>query len=214
MRIGPSIVCALALAAPLAAQAEIYRWVDDRGVINYSSVRPEGVKKVTQIAEDNGRVSTVHGMSQELLAQQRQLELEARIQRLERELYEQRARDAMAAAQSYPAYPYPAYSPGYAAYPAFPVYGFGSWRRARSSRGTFAPSSRTRPSGTGPSGTRRCGACAADRGPSLPRAGEGKGCLGCGCRRPGGCATTDFARPAPGARHNRPLTSPHVEPTR
>jgi nucleotidyltransferase/DNA polymerase involved in DNA repair len=124
MRIGPSIVCALALAAPLAAQAEIYRWVDDRGVINYSSVRPEGVKKVTQIAEDNGRVSTVPGMSQELLAQQRQLELEARIQRLERELYEQRARDAMAAAQSYPAYPYPAYS-GYAAYPAFPVYGFG-----------------------------------------------------------------------------------------
>ena len=124
MRIGPSIVCALALAAPLAAQAEIYRWVDDRGVINYSSVRPEGVKKVTQIAEDSGRVSTVPGMSQELLAQQRQLELEARIQRLERELYEQRARDAMAAAQSYPAYPYPAYSPGYAAYPAFPVYGY------------------------------------------------------------------------------------------
>jgi hypothetical protein len=124
MRIGPSIVCAVALAAPLAAQAEIYRWVDDRGVVNYSSTRPEGVKKVTQIGEDNGRVSTVPGLSQELLARQRQLELEARIQRLERELYEQRARDAMAAAA--PAYPqYPAYYSGYAAYPAYyPAYGY------------------------------------------------------------------------------------------
>jgi len=123
MRIGPSFVCALALAAPLAAQAEIYRWVDDRGVINYSSIRPEGVKKVTQIAADSGRVSTVPGISPELVAQQRQLELEARIQRLERELYEQRARDAMAPAQAYPAYSYPAYYPGYA-YAAYPVYGY------------------------------------------------------------------------------------------
>ena len=125
MRLGPSIVCALALAVPLAAQAEIYRWVDDRGVVNYSSTKPEGVKKVAQIAEDSGRVSTVPGISPELVAQQRQLELEARIQRLERELYDQRARDAMAAAQSYPAYPYPAYYSGYAGYPAYPIYGYG-----------------------------------------------------------------------------------------
>jgi len=127
MRLGPSFVCAFALAAPLAAQAEIYRWIDDRGVINYSSTRPEGVKKVTQIAEDSGRVSTVPGISQELIARQRELELEARIQRLERELYEQRARDAVAAAQPYPAYPYPAYYSGYAGYaafPAYPVYGY------------------------------------------------------------------------------------------
>jgi len=125
MRPGPPIVCVLALAVPLAAHAEIYRWVDDRGVVNYSSTRPEGVKKVAQIAEDGGRVSTVPGMSPELVAQQRQLDLEARIQRLERELYEQRARDAMAAAQSYPAYPYPAYYSGYAGYPAYPIYGYG-----------------------------------------------------------------------------------------
>jgi hypothetical protein len=131
MRIGPSFVCALAVAAPLAAQAEIYRWVDDRGVINYSSIRPEGVKKVTQIAEDSGRVSTVPGISPELVAQQRQLELEARIQRLERELYEQRARDAMAAA-AYSSYPYGGYSPGYSysgyypgyAYATYPWYGY------------------------------------------------------------------------------------------
>jgi hypothetical protein len=127
MRPGPFVVCALALAVPLAAQAEIYRWVDDKGVINYSSTRPEGVTKVTQIAEDSGRVSTVPGIPQELIARQRELELEARVQRLERELYEQRARDATAAAQPYPAYPYPAYYSGYAgyaAYPIYPVYGY------------------------------------------------------------------------------------------
>jgi hypothetical protein len=124
MRPGPFIVCVLALAVPLAAPAEIYRWVDDRGVINYSSIKPEGVKKITQVSEDSGRVSTVPGIAPELIARQRELELEARIQRLERELYEQRARDAMAAAQSYPAYPYPAYSSGYAAFPAYPVWGY------------------------------------------------------------------------------------------
>jgi hypothetical protein len=182
MRIGPSYICALALAAPLAAQAEIYRWVDDRGVINYSSIRPAGVKQVTQIAEDSGRVSTVPGISQELIARQRELELEARIQRLERELYEQRARDAMAAAApSYPAYPTLPTIPD-TPMPPTRCTAIRSWQSGRSSRGACTPSS----------GTRRCGACAADR--ILPAPG--------------------FARSAPGGRHNRALTSPHVEPTR
>lgn len=124
MRPGSFVVCALALAVPLAAQAEIYRWVDEKGGVTYGNMPPPGAKKLTQLSEENGRVSTVPGISQEVIARQRELELEARIQRLERELYEQRARDATVAAQPYPAYPYPAYYSGYAGYAAYPVWGY------------------------------------------------------------------------------------------
>ena len=121
------VLAAAAIAVPAAAHADIYKWVDEKGGVTYGNMPPPGAKKLTQLGEDNGRVSTVPGISQELIARQRELELEARIQRLERELYEQSARDAMVAAQSYPAYPYPAYDPGYvgyAAYPVYPVWGY------------------------------------------------------------------------------------------
>jgi hypothetical protein len=110
------IVCALAFLAPLAAEAELYRWVDDRGVVNYSNIRPEGVQKVAQLAPDS-RVTTIPGVSADEAARLRQRELEARIERLERELDEARARSAVAVAPA--AYPYPAYDPWYAAYPAY-----------------------------------------------------------------------------------------------
>ena len=121
------LVAAAAIAVPAAASAGIYKWVDEKGGVTYGNVPPSGAKKVTQLDEDNGRVSTVPGIPPEQLARQRQLELEARVQRLERELYEQRLRDAMAAAQPYPAYS--GYAPGYASYGGyaggyFPAYGY------------------------------------------------------------------------------------------
>jgi hypothetical protein len=116
MRLVAPLACTFALLAPLAAAAELYRWVDDRGVVNYSNIRPEGVKKVAQLEEDS-RVSTVPGVSADEAARLRQRELEARIERLERELYEARARSAAAVAPA--VYPYPAYDPWYAAYPAY-----------------------------------------------------------------------------------------------
>jgi hypothetical protein len=114
MRLVAPLACTFALLAPLAAEAELYRWVDDRGVVNYSNIRPEGVKKVAQLEKDS-RVTTVPGVSADEAARLRQRELEARIERLERELDEARARSAVAPA----AYPYPAYDPWYAAYPAY-----------------------------------------------------------------------------------------------
>jgi hypothetical protein len=120
MRLVAPLACAFALLAPLAAEAELYRWVDDRGVVNYSNIRPEGVQKVAQLAEDS-RVSTVPGVSADEAARLRQRELEARIERLERALDEARARGAAAVAPA--VYPYPAYDPWYAAYPAaYPAY--------------------------------------------------------------------------------------------
>ncbi len=124
-----SLLAAAALAVPAAGHAGIYKWVDEKGGITYGNAPPPGAKKLTQLDEDSGRVSTVPGIPPEQLARQRQLELEARVQRLERELYEQRLRDALAA-QSYPAYA--GYAPAYAGYAGyggyaagyFPAYGY------------------------------------------------------------------------------------------
>ena len=120
MRLVAPLACTFALLAPPAAEAELYRWVDDRGVVNYSNIRPEGVKKVAQLEEDS-RVSTVPGVSADEAARLRQRELEARIEQLEQALYDARARSAVAVAPA--VYPYPAYDPWYAAYPAaYPAY--------------------------------------------------------------------------------------------
>jgi hypothetical protein len=117
MRLASSITCALALAAPLGAQAELYRWVDDRGVVNYSNIRPEGPQKVTQVDADS-RVSTVPGLAPEDRARQRQLELEARVAQLEQALAEQRAREAWLAAQA------PAYPPYYGGFSGYASVGY------------------------------------------------------------------------------------------
>lgn len=120
MRIALTLI--VAVAVPVAGYGEVYKWVDAKGVVNYGNTRPEGAKQVRQLDEDAGRVSTVPGISKEQIARQRQLELETRVERLERELAEQRA--LAAAAPVYPAYPMN-YSAGYAAYPAyFPAYGY------------------------------------------------------------------------------------------
>lgn len=122
MRVKMSLVGGLAAAAIAVpgAHADVYKWVDEKGGVTYGNVPPPGAKKLTQLSEESGRVSTVPGIPPEQLARLRQLELEARVQRLERELYEQRLRDAMAAAQPYPGYA--DYAPG--------NYGYGGWYSA------------------------------------------------------------------------------------
>ena len=116
------------IAGPPVAIADIYKWVDERGAVTYGNVPPAGAKKLTQLDEDNGRVSTVPGLSPEQLARQRELALAARVERLERELYElERARYAAAAAMpAYPEYAPAAYAyPAYSAFSTFyPAYGY------------------------------------------------------------------------------------------
>jgi hypothetical protein len=123
MRAATSLVVLLALAAAPAVPAEIYRWVDEKGMVNYGAKPPEGAKKVKQLDQDAVTVSTVPAPPPPSAQRQRQRELalEARIERLERELYElERARSAVPVVM--PASP--AYAPMYAAYPAFfPAYG-------------------------------------------------------------------------------------------
>jgi hypothetical protein len=47
----------LTLGAALPARAEMYKWVDEKGVTNYSSAPPSAKARVTTVAED--RVSVV-----------------------------------------------------------------------------------------------------------------------------------------------------------
>lgn len=42
----------LALAAPLAAAQQVYKWTDDKGVVNYSNSPPDKAKKGVSVVED------------------------------------------------------------------------------------------------------------------------------------------------------------------
>ena len=44
--------CAIALCTALPAQAQTYKWVDDKGVTNYSSTPPAGKASKTKVIED------------------------------------------------------------------------------------------------------------------------------------------------------------------
>lgn len=56
----PRLLVALALAlAVLPARAEMYKWVDSKGLVNYSNAPPPSVAKVAQRVEE--RISVVGG---------------------------------------------------------------------------------------------------------------------------------------------------------
>jgi hypothetical protein len=66
-------VLALALAAvPLVVSAQVYKWTDANGTVNYGNKPPPGARNVTQMNEDAGRVSTVPSISQEQIDAQRE----------------------------------------------------------------------------------------------------------------------------------------------
>jgi glycine/D-amino acid oxidase-like deaminating enzyme len=112
-----------ALTAPFPVRAEIYKWVDNKGVAHYSNIKPpEGVKIVERFEEVP--VSTVSAVPREQFARQRELALEARVEQLERDLYEARRANAMPVAPGYDPYysGYASYYPGY-----YPAYGYAAY---------------------------------------------------------------------------------------
>lgn len=111
----------LALAGGPAV-ADLYRWVDAKGVVNYSNVPPQGVR-AKQIAETTPTVSVIPPPEKrpELQQSQREAALLRRIEQLEREIAALRSASAAAVVYPYPApvpdvtysapvvYPYPIY---------------------------------------------------------------------------------------------------------
>jgi hypothetical protein len=54
-----TLVVLAGLAAATVAHAQVYKWVDDKGVVNYSSSPPPKGKGAVKLNEDTGRVTTV-----------------------------------------------------------------------------------------------------------------------------------------------------------
>ena len=102
-----------AAAVPLTAQAVLYKWVDEQGVVNYGDAPPAGAKKPTKLDEKSSSLSVVPGMSKEEMAEFRERLAQGRIDRLEREIEDLRAREM--AAPLAPAYDTPevVYGGGY-----------------------------------------------------------------------------------------------------
>jgi hypothetical protein len=96
-------VAALALLA-LPVHAQIYKWVDDKGVVNYTSTPPANRKSVA-LDEEQGRVSTIEAVDYSKVgAARREQALQARIARLEEQVARGQQTAAMDAAVSAEAY--------------------------------------------------------------------------------------------------------------
>jgi len=117
-------------ALPLVATAATYKWVDEKGVVNYGNAPPVAARQVRQLDERAARVSTISAVPRAQLEREKDFLLRARIARLEEELEAQR-RARAAAPVPIPVYePYYAYPPlvaGYAPGYGVPYY----WPRAR-----------------------------------------------------------------------------------
>lgn len=95
----------------------MYRWVDENGVVNYGDRPPPArAKGARTVSENAGSLSVVPGISKDEMQRLRERDEQQRIQQLERENEELRARDRARAAKPpevvvqevyVPAYGYP-----------------------------------------------------------------------------------------------------------
>jgi hypothetical protein len=95
------IALGAALAFPLGALAQVYKWTDDKGVVNYSSTPPDN-RKSQKLEEDKGRVSTIESVDYSRPeAARKEQALKDRIDKLEQDAQRNRqtagAQDAAAA---------------------------------------------------------------------------------------------------------------------
>lgn len=80
----PVLVAALIALAP-AAYGQVYKWTDEKGVVNYSSTPPDS-RKSQKLDEDKGRVSTIESSDvAKAEAARREQGLRDRVDRLEQD---------------------------------------------------------------------------------------------------------------------------------
>jgi Domain of unknown function (DUF4124) len=129
-RIALRVVLLAAGTLSFAAAAATYKWVDEKGVVNYGNALPAAARQVKQLDDDATRVSTISAVPRAQLEREKDFLLRARIARLEEELEAQRRARAAAPV------PMPVYEPYYASPPLVAGYapGYGVpyyWPRAR-----------------------------------------------------------------------------------
>ena len=88
-----ALVAATLILAPEAALSEIYKWVEADGSVHYGNTPPSRTKNARLVGMDSGTVSIVPGMSKEEKDRFREREDQLRLQHLEREVEELRARE-------------------------------------------------------------------------------------------------------------------------
>lgn len=124
-RVFPRMSLFAAGMIPLALAAATYKWIDERGVVNYGNAPPAAARQVKQLDEEASRVSTIPAVPRAQLEREKERLLRARVARLEQEIDELRRARAAAPAPThafdrYYAFPQAVavYAPAY----AFPVH--------------------------------------------------------------------------------------------
>ena len=74
-----------ALALPALAHAQIYKWVDDRGVTNYGNKPPRNAAGLTTLTDGESRLSVVPSARPQPAPAARERDLESRIAPAERD---------------------------------------------------------------------------------------------------------------------------------
>ena len=117
----------LAMSQPTLAQ--MYRWIDENGVVSYGDRPPPArAKGARALNEGSGSVSVVPGISKEEMQRLRERDDQQRLQQLERENEELRARERARANTP----PETVYTEVYV-----PAYGYGPPPRRRPPDGRF-----------------------------------------------------------------------------
>ena len=75
-----------------AATAQVYKWVDENGVVNYGDKPPTRNRAAHPLAENGGSVSVVPGIPKDELDRMQQQSMQHRVRQLELEVDELRAR--------------------------------------------------------------------------------------------------------------------------
>lgn len=106
---------ALCLSAPSHAHADVYKWVDDNGVVNYGDTPPQRAKGVKPLDLKSGVDGVIPGIPREELERLREQDTQRRLRQLEAEVEALRAREAEQAAAPAPAPTEPRFTgyPGY-----------------------------------------------------------------------------------------------------
>lgn len=111
------------LASPLATRAELYKWVDARGVVNYGDQPPGHAKNVKPLDPDASNLSIVSGIPAQELERKRERDAQARLEQLENEVKALRNRElALARARPIVVEPAEPVEVGYPVYVGYPRY--------------------------------------------------------------------------------------------